>query len=220
MLRAFIFDLDGTLIDTEILWVEAVQQCMAGHGYDVPYEDALKTVYGISWQAIYEDLRKRYPEITMAVEDMAAALQPHFIALRDSRDVRIRGSVELLKRLSKDYPVAIVSGAYSEDIRAGIKLMNIEPYLSFYLGDEHVSKGKPHPACYLLAAEKFNLLPEQCLVFEDSASGIDAAKDAGMHCVALARDGRPAQDTSRADLVLADLAKFSVKEYEGKVEAG
>jgi HAD superfamily hydrolase (TIGR01509 family) len=214
VVRAFLFDLDGTLLDSEILWVEALELLMKRRGMDMSHEDALKAVYGISWEEIYDIVAARYPDLYPDMSSMYAGLQVCFAELRENRDVRIMGSIELLKRLSKDYPVAIVSGSFSHDIAHGVELMGIESYIQFFLGGDHYSPGKPDPTCYLLAAEKLGLDPSACLAFEDSAMGIRAAKDAGMHCVALQRNGRPKQDVARADWVLADLNLFSVASYE------
>ncbi len=213
MIRAFLFDLDGTLLDSEILWVEALEVFMKEQGAPIPHADALAIVYGVSWEEIYYDVARRFPGLFPEMADLYSGLQRCFIALRDSRDVRITGSIELLKRLSADYPVAIVSGSFSHDIQHGVEIMGIAPYIQFFLGGEHYAPGKPDPACYLMAAERLAIAPEHCLAFEDSTMGIRAAKDAGMHCVALQRAGRPRQDVSRADLVLDDLTRFSPQEY-------
>lgn len=214
MVKAFLFDLDGTLLDSEILWVEALEMYMHQNGSPITHEEALDIVYGVSWEDIFLEVARRYPGIAAHLDDMYSGLQRCFIQLRDSRDVRIPGSIECLKRLSAEYPVAIVSGSFVQDIAHGVEIMGIASHIQFYLGGEHYSPGKPDPACYLLAAEKLGLSPSECLAFEDSTMGIQAAKDAGMHCVALARKGRPAQEVSRADLVLEDLALFSPHAYE------
>ncbi|HPO14717.1 MAG TPA: HAD family phosphatase [Candidatus Hydrogenedentes bacterium] len=219
MVKAFLFDLDGTLLDSEILWVESLEMYMSGKNSPITHEEALEIVYGVSWENIFFEVARRYPGIAAHLDDMYSGLQRCFIQLRDSRDVRIPGSIECLKRLSQDYPVAIVSGSFVQDIAHGVEIMGIGAHIRFYLGGEHYSPGKPDPACYLLAAKKLGLPPSECLAFEDSTMGIQAAKEAGMHCVALARKGRPAQEISRADLVLEDLALFSPHDYERTLAA-
>lgn len=209
MYDAFIFDMDGTLIDTEIVWVEAVELLLTGYGIPLSREEALEIVYGVSWPDVYTMIIERFPRIDMTNDEISAALRPIFVELRDRRDVRIPSSIALLKRLSKDYPVCIVSGSAADDVAGGIALMGIEPYLRFWLSEADYSPGKPHPACYRMAAEKLGLPPEACVVFEDSRVGVRAAKAAGMACVALARNGRPPQDFSEAGLVLDDLGRFS-----------
>ena len=210
MIESFFFDLDGTLVDTEILWVEAMENLAREHGYEVAREQSLEMVYGVSWPEVYARARKLFPELQWSLDEMGALLAPHFLKLRDSRDVRIETSIALLRQLALTHPVAVVSGSYRADVEAAIEIMEISDEVNFYLGHEDYDPGKPHPACYLRAAAIAGVAPEKCVVFEDSNAGICAAKDAGAYGVALARPGRPTQDYSRADLVLDDLAKFSV----------
>ena len=209
MIEAYFFDLDGTLVDTEILWVEAVESLAREHGYDLSYDQSLEIVYGVSWPEVYERFKQLHPDMPWNLDQMGALLAPHFLKLRDTRDVRIESSIILLRQLAQNHPVAVVSGSYRTDLEAAIAIMGIGEVVNFYLGHEDYHPGKPNPACYLRAAEIAEVAPENCVVFEDSNAGITAAKDAGMYGVALARPGRPGQDYSRADLVLDDLSKFS-----------
>jgi len=209
MIQAYFFDLDGTLVDTEILWVEAVESLARDHGYPLSYDESLEMVYGVSWPEVFERFKQLHPDLPWNLDEMGLLLAPYFMRLRESRDVRIESSIALLRQLAENHPVAVVSGSYRFDIEAAIEIMGIGDVVNFYLGHEDYNPGKPHPACYLRAAEVANVEPANCVVFEDSNAGITAAKDAGMYGVALARPGRPAQNYTRADLILDDLAKFS-----------
>ena len=208
MIQAYFFDLDGTLVDTEILWVESLELIARDYGYVLSREEALEMVYGIAWPGVYERLCRRFPGLNMTMDEMGVMLAPYFYRLRDSRDVRIPGSIELLRKLAAAHPVAVVSGSYRADVDAGVAIAGVADLIQFSLGHEDYEPGKPHPACYLAAAEKMGVPPESCVVFEDSTAGLSAAKDAGMQGVLLARPDRPRQDTSRADLVLEDLRLF------------
>ncbi len=213
MIDAFIFDLDGTLIDSEILWVEAVELLLHGEGVDITHEEGLDLVYGKAWPDVFDGAARRFPDVAISYDGMTSCIHAHFERLRGTRDIRIASSVALLRKLAADYPVCIVSGSGQKDVAAGVALMDVESCLAFYLAMEHYETGKPDPTCFLMAAERLALPPERCLVFEDSTVGVQAAKTAGMHCVALAREDRPAQDVSEADLVLPDLADFSLPCY-------
>ena len=208
MIEAYFFDLDGTLVDTEILWVEAMELLAKDHGYSLSRDMALHMVYGISWPGVYERLREQFPELHWTMDEMGAMIGPYFYRLRDTRDVRIHGSIDLLKRLAKTHLVAVVSGSYRADVETGIAIAGVGPDVRFSLSHEDYDPGKPHPACYLAAARCAGVPPEHCVVFEDSNAGVCAAKDAGARAVALSRPGRPQQDYSRADLVLEDLSAF------------
>ena len=209
MIKAFIFDMDGTLIDTDIIWVEAMELFLRDNGYPITHENATLLVYGKSWRDIYLDISRRFPDIGMNIEEMEEGLHPYFIRLKSSRDVRITGSIDLLKRLSKNYPAVIVSGSSRKTVDETIAELELEPRVIFSLAAEDYSPGKPNPACYLMAAKKLGVPPIQCVVFEDSAAGVKAAKQAGMYCVALARKNAPKQDMSIADEILEDLADYA-----------
>ena len=210
MVKAAIFDLDGTLMDSEILWVSAVEDYLNDHGHAMGHDEALSLVYGRSWTDIYENIISRCPEIDETMEEMEESLRVYIQNMQNGHDMIIEGSVMLLKRLARDMPVCIVSGAPVRDIESGIELMDINADIRFLLGAEDYAPGKPDPACFLKAAEKLNIAAGDCVVFEDSSAGIQAAKAAGMKCVALVRQGCPEQDVSDADRIVEDLALFDV----------
>lgn len=210
MIRAICFDMDGTLLDTEMLWAKAVEQYLNDAGAPVSRESAIDIMYGRSWTDCHALVREQLGSRELALETLKEELRKRFHVLLETSEIRIPNSITLLKALAKDFPVCVVSGSYADDVANGIRIAGIKGDIKFYLGDEHYAPGKPAPACYLHAAERLGVRPEECLVFEDSEEGIHAAKDAGMHCVALAVPGRPKQDTSRADMTLDDLGKFSI----------
>jgi HAD superfamily hydrolase (TIGR01509 family) len=207
-IKAYIFDLDGTLLDSEILWCKAMQQLIFSRGLPVTDSYACELVFGRSWGDVLTRLRKDYPSITEAAWILEQESQQYYETLHATVDIRIHGSIDLLKRLAQKYPVAIVSGSTRRQIADAITLMDIHDYIQFYLGNEDYPRGKPDPSGFLLAAQHFGVEPEACLVFEDSSAGVRAAKAAGMHCVALHQKGHPPQDVSMADEILSDLAEF------------
>lgn len=206
--KAFFFDLDGTLIDSEVIYVQAVHESLRMRGAEISPTEVLELVYGRGWHDIYNDSRRIWPGLYESIEDMEDAVREHFQILCSSRDIRIPGSIQLLKKLASSYPVAIVSGSPRQDVEAGIEQLGIGDLLEFYLGSEDYSAGKPDPGCYLLASRRLAVSPQHCVVFEDSKAGVEAAKGAGMFCVGLRRNGTPFQDLSKADLVLPDLTEF------------
>lgn len=216
-LKAFFFDLDGTLLDSEVIYVDAAQESLAEKGFDITHHEALELVYGRGAKDIFLDMLERFPGAYRDIQDAEEEVRRHFLRLRAERDIRIHGSVDLLKSLAKEFPVAIVSGSPRQDIEDGISVMGVASWVAFYLGAEDYFPGKPDPSCYLLAAERLALPPETCLVFEDSRAGVNAAKQAGMACVGLQREKSPRQDLSRADLILSDLAEFELPRFEAKL---
>ncbi len=206
--EAAIFDLDGTLMDSEVIWVEATERYLNDRGHVISHDEAMSIVYGRSWRDVYESIVGRFQELDETIEEMEESLRVYMLEMRDSREVIIDGSVALLSRLSEEMPVCIVSGSPRLDLEAAVDLMGVRDQLSFSVAAEDYIYGKPDPTCFLMAAQRLELDPEKCVVFEDSTAGIMAAKEAGMYCVALARPGLPQQDVSLADVVVSSLQDF------------
>ncbi len=210
MLKAFFFDLDGTLLCTEILWIEAMKAAAAERGVEMDMAQATHLVIGRALTDIYYAVMESYPGIFRDLTDLDSSLYKHFIKMASERNTRIPGSVELLIRLADEgYPVAIVTGCARRDLENAIKEMQIADKLAFSLSCDDYHIGKPDPTCYKMAADRLGLDYHECCVFEDSTAGIRAAKDAGMKCVALVLDGMPAQDVSEADIILHNLSDFN-----------
>jgi HAD superfamily hydrolase (TIGR01509 family) len=212
-IRAIFFDLDGTLLDSEVLYVDAVQLALARDGWWLSPSACQELVYGRGWADIYKDVRRMFPRAYEHREDMEQTVRQAFLELQQSRDITIGSSVALLRTLAENYPVAVVSGSPREDVARGVEELGIGPLLQFFLGSEDYYPGKPDPICYLTAAARMGVLPETCLVFEDSSAGVTAAKAAAMLCVGLQRAERPQQDLHLADAVYGDLSEFDIAEF-------
>jgi len=219
-LDAFIFDLDGTLVDTELLWAEALSAYLADHRCPCDKENVLRMVYGRSWTDIYRDITARFPALSATPPHlMANGLRDYYVRLRNQGDsVIIHTSAALLKTLAQQGPVIIVSGSPRADVEEAVRLLDARDTVRFVLGAEDYSPGKPSPAGFLLGAHRLGVTPANCLVFEDSHAGVAAAKSAGMWCVALDRPCAHPQDLSEADWVLSDLSGFSFSAFNRHVE--
>jgi len=213
MIRAACFDLDGTLVDTELLWARATFDYLGDLGCaPLEFDELAALVYGHAWSFIHARLVRLWPEqfAHRSAKTAAAELQPYYLRRReDPAAILIPSSIVFFRNLAEKIPVTIVSGSPRDAIQECLEIMGVADLVPFYIGSEDYAHGKPDPACYLLAAERFNLPPENCVAFEDSSAGVRSAKAAGMYCVALQRhhDG-PAQDLQAADMIVSDLNNF------------
>ncbi|MCK5803363.1 MAG: HAD family phosphatase [Lentisphaeria bacterium] len=207
---AYLFDLDGTLIDSEMLWVEAI--ALALDLRNVPDAMALsqRLVYGRSWPDIWEDIRTLHPNAYPSRKAIEGVTVPEFQRLHDARDIRIQPSIDLLLKLALTAPIAIVSGSTSDRIAESIEYARIGDAVRAYVGCDDYKRGKPDPEGYLQGAALLGVEPTACLVFEDSTAGVLAAKAAGMSCVVLRNEHGPIQNFDSADLVLDSLAEFAM----------
>jgi len=207
--KAACFDLDGTLVDTELLWAGASADYLADLGCEMAPDDLATLIYGHPWSFIHARLTRLFPEkfASRPVQTAAAELKRYYERRRsDPASIVISSSLEFFRRVAEKIPVTIVSGSPRDAIAECIEIMGIGRLVPFFVGSDDCALGKPDPTPYLLAAQRFNLPPEECIAFEDSSVGVCSAKTAGMYCVALQRPhAGPAQDLSAADCVVSDL---------------
>lgn len=209
-IAAYLFDMDGTLALTEPLWVPALCDMLHADGYSLPIDEAQSIVVGHSWNSIYADIAARFPGEAVGVDVLAERLRPYYLRRRDTSDLRIPGSCEMVRAVSAHTPCAVVSGSCRIDVEETLDILGIRDAFALLLGAEDVVCGKPDPMGFLLAAERLGVEPGRCVVVEDSSAGVRAGKAAGMRVVALELPGVPPQGVRPlADLCLASLADYS-----------
>ena len=186
---AFLFDLDGTLVDTEALWTRAIVDFVLSRGGKTDFDDVLPSVIGRNWLDIDRNLHERFPELgdTSPMEDAVELRAFYETYATDPHALRIEGSIDFFRRASELAPCAIVSGSPHDDVVATAKLCGIDDCLALALGAGDYAEGKPSPSGYLQAAELLGVEPSACVVVEDSSVGVASGVAAGMKVVALDR---------------------------------
>ncbi len=177
MISQIIFDCDGVLVDTEIVAAEVMIDMLSGMGIKMDIEQYIDEFTGKT----FSDIIKHFditPETGKSIESMARdSEQAIYNSLRS-----VNGMPELVKSLK--LPVAVASNSNIWQVEKAIRFLEIENIVNgHYFSSEMVAHPKPFPDVYLLAAERTRQLPENCLVVEDSYSGVKAAKDAGMNVI-------------------------------------
>ncbi|MFJ4685035.1 HAD family hydrolase [Streptomyces sp. NPDC088789] len=180
-----IFDLDGTLVDSEPHYYEAGRQVLAEHGVpDFSWSEHEEYV-GISTLETVTDWKRRYG-LTASVDELLAAKNRHYLALARTSSrayPEMRAFVELLA--AHGVPMAVASGSSVEAIEAVLANTGLDTHLRIVVSADEVDHGKPAPDVFLEAARRLGAEPADCVVLEDAAPGAAAAHAAGMRCIAL-----------------------------------
>lgn len=207
-----LFDLDGTLVDSERLWADALSRLMVEEGISFSTAQCLELAYGLAWVNVFHKLQKQWPEVFEAYtsSDIEMRLSWHYKQLCDDDLPVIQGSYDLLLRFSDaGYTLGIVSGSPRDAIENALRKLDIVERISVIVSSDDVTYGKPHPESYQTAMSRLGVTPESCIVFEDSNVGTRSARAANIYTVAYRNPTAPQQDLTAADLVLEDLSLFT-----------
>lgn len=180
IIHGAIFDMDGTMFDTERLRFQTLKQAsqeLIGVSFSDTY---LMACLGLSASSAHQLAKQQYGEDIPYAEIRKRADELELESVRSLGVPIKKGLVQILERLRKS-GLRMAVATSSRRVIAEEYLINANVYKFFDVivcGDE-VQQGKPHPEIFLSAAEKLNLLPSQCLMFEDSENGITSAYEAG-----------------------------------------
>ncbi|HEX4839540.1 MAG TPA: HAD family phosphatase [Rhabdochlamydiaceae bacterium] len=222
-IKAVIFDCDGTLVDSEhahcVSWQSAFQKC----GGELPFEEYYGYI-GKPATAIAEILAGKIGKD--CAQEILRGERVHYSSLIRKGHPPIQHTIDFLHRLAKEkerlgLKLGLASAATKENILINLKTHEIEYLfdiilsgqddLSDYVDAEGVNKPKPY--IYLHTAKLLNLAPEECVVIEDSQSGVTAGKSAGCVTVAVPNAYTRYQDLSHAHLVIESFSPLSVQQF-------
>jgi HAD superfamily hydrolase (TIGR01509 family) len=195
MRRFLLWDHDGVLVDTERWYFEATQQSVRDLGLDLDQATYLRLMSdGIPYWA---EARKRgvsEEAIIEARRNRDRLYQSHLL----EKDIEIKGVPEVLAQLRQRYRMAIVTTSKRVDFELIHQSRQIVPFFEFILTVEDCEYAKPHPDPYLRALARFQALPKEAIVIEDSSRGLKAACNAGLDCVVIRSEFTATQDFSGA----------------------
>jgi HAD superfamily hydrolase (TIGR01509 family) len=204
MLRAVLFDLDGTLADTERQNAEAVARVLERAGRPLSDEER-EFVIGHGWHEIYHHLVEN-GGVRLGYEELMHKAGQERVRLVDEEGLDVLpGAVETVRRLSARYQSTVVSGSSRAEVEAVLRKLDVLGCFPWFLGAEDTARGKPFPDGYLLAATRLDIAPAECLVLEDSTAGIRAARAAGMKVIGVRAGNFAGQPQDEADRVVDTL---------------
>lgn len=203
-IHAVIFDFDGTILDAESTQFSTVREEFNRHGHEYELADFQHTI-GRADQRHWSDVLQDKTGPLANIEEIRArrmAAHHELIGASPLRD----GVLPLIDRaIEQDKPLAVASSSPSSWVEGHLSARSLLNRFSVVATRDHVAQAKPWPDVFLLAAERLGADPAACMVIEDSANGVAAAKAAGMFCVAVPNPITSSSDFSDADLVLETL---------------
>jgi HAD superfamily hydrolase (TIGR01509 family) len=185
----FVFDFDGTLVDSDELNCAAMCAALAAAGVQVDLAWARAEPF-ISMQRLRSRLRTEL-SLGLAVTDdqFVATASAYYLAHRDQLTA-LATTLPLVHAARGCGPLAVASANYSQVVRAGLETTGLAGYFSVIVGRDDVSEAKPAPEAFLLAADRLGTPARRCMAFENTDAGVAAAMAAGMAVIDVRIDPR------------------------------
>lgn len=197
---AFLFDLNGTMIDDMQYHISAWHNILNELGANISYERVREECYGKNHEMLERVFPGRFPfeeKDRMSLEkekQYQEQFRPHLRL--------IEGLHDYLQSIHQaGIKTAIGSAAIRYNIDFVVEGLDIGTYINTIVSAEDVEESKPHPATFLICAERLQVPADQCLVFEDTPKGVEAALNAGMDCIVITTLHQPEEFSSYQNIV-------------------
>jgi len=208
--KAVIFDLDGVIVDSEMVHPRTFEMALAKYGVKIDNAHWKRAYTGIGSYAIFEDLVKKHGIKEDARELVEKRNRIYLEEIRKNRLRVIEGFAKVHRLLGRTgVKEAVASGGHINHVEESMRSAGISgmPFVAI----EQVKRGKPDPEIFLKAAKRLRVKPSECIVFEDSLSGVEAAARAGMPCVALSTTMKRRELSGKAALIVNNYKSKKLK---------
>lgn len=201
---AFLFDMDGVIVDSNPFHKIALKQFCKKYGHDLDEDQLLEKIYG---RTNKDWLKNVFGELDSATMKKYAGEKELLFRELYKNDIQpVDGLLNFLDRLNElKIAKAIATSAPRENVDFTLSKTGMKKYFATILDESFVSKGKPDPEIYLKTAAALGFAPEDCIVIEDSLSGIKAGKNAGCKVVGITTT-HTKEEMTETDLVIHNFA--------------
>lgn len=211
--------MDGVIIDSEPAYMEMNRKLFSDLGIDFENENYHEFV-GMSSHKMWTRLKQNH-DLQHDVEELIEYERKRMyeILLSDRISEPVKGITDFLNILKqKEITICTASSSAKKNIELILSKLDLIKYFACIVSGEEVKYGKPSPDIFLMVSGKCGILPEKCLVIEDSSNGISAAKSAGMRCIGFKNSGTNLQDLSGADFRIMDFSSGNIKIIEEYID--
>jgi 16S rRNA pseudouridine516 synthase len=207
MIKAVIFDLDGTLIDSDPCWKEANFLFAKEYGFPLT-EEFTKQLSGLGIRESALLFIEEY-KLKETIESLMSLRERYLYKILLTKLTLMPFAEEILKKLkAKKYIVALATAGHSREMTIKIlQKLSVHHYFDFVISGLEVKNSKPAPDVYLHIANKMDLLPNECVAIEDTLNGVLSGKAAGMRVIGVNNNDEIKNKLidARADFVFNDL---------------
>lgn len=222
MIKAVIFDFDGVIADTEHLHFEVFRNVLNHQKQDLTENEYYSQYLAYDDKTFFS---KYYENNGLHLEKallnrLLKNKSEEFDSLIKNNIKIYPGVVDFIEKLSVRYDLAIGSGALKKEIVQILDVINIAHLFKIIISADEISNCKPNPEVYNTVLSRLNnikgndISADECIVIEDSIYGIQAAKSAGMKCMAVT-NSYPAKKLTEADLVVSDYSVSDIEQISG-----
>jgi HAD superfamily hydrolase (TIGR01509 family) len=202
--QAVIFDMDGVIVDSEPYSMQALIDVLRQYGIDPSAAD-IRRSYGRRIRDDFRDYFSRYG-VTAHLETAIAHKEARYYHLAAGHLQPFAGVLALITRLrERGYRLGLASSGDRVKLAFGMQALGLNGTFEAVVCGDDVTHSKPNPEIYLTAAQWLKVPAVECVAIEDAPAGVEAAKRAGMRCIAVANSVAREQ-LQKADLIVASLA--------------
>lgn len=213
MIKAVVFDMDGVIVNTEMLHFLAWKILFYKEkGVKIKEKDFERLIGTLDIDTVRYFFKKY--KVRGNVQEWRMKKKRIFTKLLKEKVKSFPGVKGVIKRLSKKYKIGIATSSWDQHIRIVLRKFGLKPYISKVIGKEDVRNHKPHPQIYQKMSKRLGVKESECVVVEDSVVGVLAAKRAKCKCIAVT-NSFPASKLKKADLIVRDLRDKRVMRFMG-----
>jgi beta-phosphoglucomutase len=229
MIRAVIFDFDGTLVDTEPIHFAAFNEVIRPEGIEIPHDEYFARLIGLNdhdcFAAILRENRKDAGEEHIA--GLIAQKTAVYQAMVADREVLYPGAEKFARDCAQRFPLMIATGTLRAEAEAILRRAGLRELFLDIIAAEDVARGKPEPDGFIAALGRLGFIlrrrdpirADECIAVEDTRAGIEAAHRAGMKALALCHSA-PAADLAAADVMRDSISGLDLDEILRALSSG